>query len=381
MRRTREACCDDLAVDIAGDPYRYALALTRVQQVVLTSNRLSMNLSAAPATLQARVERLFAQKIRSYTAALLAFLMTIFLSFGFFVFSQARQMEEVALEAFRSMSDGVLQLFYPKTDEQGNVLPIKGYLFYISTETPRAEINNKLAEWRQQGIESTIHELRYEGNQIVSLHLTLKTEKEGSTVKLNPFKGLTIYIDEPKTTIVTAYGPISVVDETGARTDTPTQAYVPALSLSRLSDPDLKPELQPLYFINGEEVSRAKYLEVDMLRIEGFDQYEPEEAIEKYGPRGKNGAILIFLPRPFDPASYVDDGSPKIDAAWIARNHGGLEPQIIYLDGRQVSREVLFSVPQSVVKSVANDPMGRKHASDPVTMAITTKHPEPASQD
>ena len=63
MRRTREACCDDMAVSVTGDAISYAQTLTRLQrQFVSRSTLLPMTYLASPGTLRLRVERLFATR-------------------------------------------------------------------------------------------------------------------------------------------------------------------------------------------------------------------------------------------------------------------------------------------------------------------------------
>jgi len=54
-------------------------------------------------------------------------------------------------------------------------------------------------------------------------------------------------------------------------------------------------EGQPLYVVDGEELSDKEFQEVRSKDIEEINVLKGNDAIEKYGEKGKNGVILIEL--------------------------------------------------------------------------------------
>jgi TonB family protein len=53
--------------------------------------------------------------------------------------------------------------------------------------------------------------------------------------------------------------------------------------------------LQPIYFLDGKEITKASLSTIDPVTIEKIQVFKGDAAITKYGEKGKNGVVLIIL--------------------------------------------------------------------------------------
>jgi len=118
MRRERENCCDDIAVEILGDKLIYAKSLVQLEEMRQNSSLIT---AANGSSLSHRISRLLGKKSNTYNSALFNFIassiITIFLvaSFGFAVTSSnnERLLNNLFTNGAHNKLDDYLVAYFP----------------------------------------------------------------------------------------------------------------------------------------------------------------------------------------------------------------------------------------------------------------------------
>ena len=346
MRRTREACCDDMAVRVTGDAIRYAQTLTRLQrQFVSTSTLLPMTYLASPGTLRLRVERLFATRTSSspwlsipliiLAAVLLIFhpwdhpaLQTGIRSSAATWFQSASLATPVVPEGIQSPASAS-ESFIPVRPENSSETTIlstaepeddRRINYYVSTDFTREDFNTLIGKMAKKGITLIIDNLNFEDSEVTTLAVTVLTERTRGHFSIEPFRGLIISVSEDLTDVrfssdmnpppppppvpAPAVQPV----EPGSSAPTPAPAPTPSPGTVTIPPPpppatsgetsSIPPPPPPLpedvlMFIDGVEVSAATMEDLSPDDIETINVLKGDAAVQQYGERGRQGVIEI----------------------------------------------------------------------------------------
>ena len=221
MRRTREACCDDMVVGVTGDAISYAQTLTRLQrQFVSRSTLLPMTYLASPGTLRLRVERLFATRTSSspwlsiplivLAGVLLIFhpwdhpaLQTSIRSSAATWFQPASPTAPVVPEGIQPPANSteaalptgpegsqvaVLSTAEPEDDRRIN--------YYIPTDFTRGDFDILIRKMAEKGITLTVDNVNFNDGEVTALAVTVVTERTRGSFSIEPFRGLIISVSE-----------------------------------------------------------------------------------------------------------------------------------------------------------------------------------------
>jgi beta-lactamase regulating signal transducer with metallopeptidase domain len=77
---------------------------------------------------------------------------------------------------------------------------------------------------------------------------------------------------------------------------------------------EIKPAVRPLYLVDGEEITEAEMGSIDTKMIESINVLKDKSAIDKYGPKGRNGVVEIKLKKELsvDPLTFQQNGKEVI---------------------------------------------------------------------
>lgn len=227
MRRSREACCDDLAVGITGDAIRYAQTLTRLQRLFISQKTiLPMTYLASPATLRLRVERLFVAKSTASPLLILpalAFIAGLMLLHPWNNPQLAETIQATASSLFQPAVQpaGIIpDNLQPATaavvpqasthEEQTQstppdavqaVTPLaeaeeRGHIFYFFKSHTKEDLDRLKAEMAAKGITLEVFNVNFNDGAITSLGVKVTTEKTTGTFSIEPFKILIVEVSE-----------------------------------------------------------------------------------------------------------------------------------------------------------------------------------------
>lgn len=225
MRRSREACCDDLAVGITGDAIRYAQTLTRLQRLFISQKTiLPMTYLASPATLRLRVERLFVAKSTASPLLILpalAFIAGLMLLHPWNNPQLAESIQATASSLFQPavQPTGIVpNNLQPSTaavvvaTQEPQVQPTppeadpavvflseaeeRDHVFYFLKTHTKEDLDQLKADMAAKGITLEVFNVNFNDGMITSLGVKVKTEKTSGTFNIEPFKILIVEVSE-----------------------------------------------------------------------------------------------------------------------------------------------------------------------------------------
>lgn len=225
MRRSREACCDDLAVGITGDAIRYAQTLTRLQRLFISQKTiLPMTYLASPATLRLRVERLFVAKSTASPLLILpalAFIAGLMLLHPWNNPQLVESIQATASSFFQPAvqpngivpnnlqpSTAAVVVATPETQVQPSPPEAdpavvflseaeeRGHVFYFLNTHTKEDLDQLKADMAAKGITLEVFNVNFNDGLITSLGVKVKTEKTSGTFNIEPFKILIVEVSE-----------------------------------------------------------------------------------------------------------------------------------------------------------------------------------------
>ncbi len=127
----------------------------------------------------------------------------------------------------------------------------------------------------------------------------------------------------------------------------------------------------PLYIINGKEVTENIAKAINPDNIESITVLKDEDAIKKYGDKGKNGVVLMTLKETTKLTSEVKVIGYKTKSDTITYKIKGISSvngasPLIIIDGKELSQEELEKLNPNTIKSmiVLNDETATKKYED-----------------
>ncbi|MFD1614799.1 M56 family metallopeptidase [Gelatiniphilus marinus] len=93
---------------------------------------------------------------------------------------------------------------------------------------------------------------------------------------------------------------------------------------------------QPLYIVDGKEINKKEFNSINEQNIESISQLNSEDAVKKYGQKGKHGAIILTIRKISSPKSIV---KIKDTALYI-------------LDGKEIKKDKFESIDPNDIESV-----------------------------
>lgn len=225
MRRSREACCDDLAVGITGDAIRYAQTLTRLQRLFISQKTiLPMTYLASPATLRLRVERLFVAKSTASPLLILpalAFVAGLMLLHPWNNPQLAETIQATASSLFQpavqpagiipdNLQPATAAVVTATPDVRSQPTPPnaaqavsplaeaeeRGHIFYFFKSHTKEDLDQLKADMAAKGITLEVFNVNFNDGLITSLGVKVKTEKTSGTFNIEPFNILIVEVSE-----------------------------------------------------------------------------------------------------------------------------------------------------------------------------------------
>lgn len=420
MRRTREACCDDLAVSVTGDAISYAQTLTRLQrQFVSRSTLLPMTYLASPGTLRLRIERLFATRTSSspwlsIPLIVLAGVLLVFHPWDHPALQQsisattstwfqpASPTAPVVPQGIQSSTDPAVVSTTPVEPQGPQLAPagisstvmeedLGSFHYYISPDFTREDLNALIDKMETKGITLTIDNVNFNDGEITALSVSVRTERARGSFSIEPFRGLIITVSDDLTDIrfssdmnpppppppVPAPAAQPVVP--GSPTPSPAPNPTPGAATIPPPPPPVAPGVESipppppplpedaLMFVDGVEVPTSQMEDLSPEDIETINVWKGDAAVERYGERGRNGVIEIQT-------KSADQGaaSPSMesgDVEFKIRGYGSAEP-IYVLDGRVVSKDDLSALsPDGIAEVVVHKATGDPQNDDQLVSA------------
>lgn len=276
MRRSREACCDDLAVGITGDAIRYAQTLTRLQRLFISQKTfLPMTYLASPATLRLRVERLFVAKSTASPLLILpalAFIAGLMLLHPWNNPQLAQSIQATASSLFQPAvqpsgivpnnlqpTTAAVVVATPETQAQPtppdaaqavvflSEVEERGHIFYFLNTHTKEDLDQLKADMAAKGITLEVFNVNFNDGLITSLGVKVKTEKTSGTFNIEPFKILIVEVSED----------LSNINFTTNPPPPPPAPTMPVVPGSRVNDaPPPPPPTMPVV-VPGRRVNDA----------------------------------------------------------------------------------------------------------------------------
>ncbi|TAE55017.1 MAG: T9SS C-terminal target domain-containing protein [Bacteroidetes bacterium] len=268
IHREREACCDDLAVESCGDALRYAESLIRLQHLRFTpQTSFAMNLIPSQGAFSQRIQRLFVptqDRKRSPWAILLALLcVTCLLSQSWK--AQAQSTSQIAAKGVEPFSITITRDFTLK------------------------QLDELKARFAEKGIrlETSITGVDAEGHlTAISIHVSLPDGSSGSLSTTN-MGSVTISSSEDT--------PLSISGK-------PYDPFVTGL---------------PLYLLDGKRITKEEADKLDPGQIATIDVLKGASATSVYGPKAKEGVIVIRTKTPVAAEKAIhEERSAELTKNW-----------------------------------------------------------------
>ncbi len=99
----------------------------------------------------------------------------------------------------------------------------------------------------------------------------------------------------------------------------------------------------PLYILDGKEISAAEMKNLDAGAIKEMNVLKGESATNKYGEKGKNGAIEIKT-------KTKDEQSASKEKILIKANNK--TNPLYYVDAKEITSEEMNKIPPDEIKSI-----------------------------
>ena len=113
-----------------------------------------------------------------------------------------------------------------------------------------------------------------------------------------------------------------------------------------ISNSSISTEVPPMYIIDGKEVDSFKIEDIKPDDIESMSVLKGDDAINKYGAKGKNGVIIIITKN----APLEITSKPKSEIKLNSKGRGIPSPLYI-LDGLEISKLEMKKIdPDSIEK-------------------------------
>lgn len=353
MRRSREACCDDLAVSVHGDAIGYAQTLTRLQRMFQpTKSMIPMTYLAAPQTLRRRVERLFIAKSSPSPLAIVpaVLLLTLLLALHPWTNpSLVAAIESSTQRLFSPADQPVVPLAGPESPGTAQTtfapipegMPLTSLLgigvnaddhyLTIRQNDSRATLQRYQEAWATKGITLRINDLDLSDGLINALALEVRTEFAEALFEADPFRWVVVVVSEdlrniefrtspegrsvppppfpgeapaagqvpPPPPPPPAPAPDAAPKPNPAMAPPPPPAPAPAPPRTSLGD-NLHaivgadaPEAEPLIILDGQEVQQSALDQVNIDDIDHMNVLKGSYAEEQFGEQGRDGVIEI----------------------------------------------------------------------------------------
>ena len=300
------------------------------------------------------------------------------------------------------MSFNVKEVYIPITEATVNNTNTEIFTITSTSSDQEIETIKNRLEAKTDGLKIRFTDIkRNSNNEIINLsietkskdksefikHVTYKDEKSIGNIVLTIEKGklvfvyeefetnvevtkkeLTTIISEPKSKkqekkIEYSYETFTI-DENGNKSE--SKSYTPSKE-------------QPLYVLNGKIVNENKeaFIDIDADEIVSVNVLKGENAIDKYGEKGKNGVVEIITKRKNNKISLKENDSVRKENPWKI-NSGVTEVTIFEVDKtnsedinllskklndpnskiliikneQEITKEDLFKIPNNTIKSV-----------------------------
>jgi TonB family protein len=126
------------------------------------------------------------------------------------------------------------------------------------------------------------------------------------------------------------------------------------IGIDAVGNADAKSEKKPspsLVFIDGKESSMTEMTQIDPAKIEKVDILKGEQAIEKYGKKGKDGVILVTLKKD-DPTSQTTKVQSNSPLKFVNADGSGKQPLII-IDGVVAKNQNVNNISPETIESIS----------------------------
>ena len=116
-------------------------------------------------------------------------------------------------------------------------------------------------------------------------------------------------------------------------------------TLISFSDTTIK---QPLYILDGKEISAEEMKALDPNKIESVNVLKDKNAVKKYGKKGENGAVLITLKKQTTASPASVDSNYEIKPRNAEEFKG-----VYYADGKEITKAELDNMPKDNIESIS----------------------------
>jgi len=143
----------------------------------------------------------------------------------------------------------------------------------------------------------------------------------------------------------------AVTQSAAPKTETHTEALKPSTA------PITAPAglHSPLCFVDGQQTSYEEFQKIDANRIKSVKIMKEEEAIQAYGDKGRNGAVLVTLAQP-TAQTPGQTGNPPASASNVFPGATSSEPMLVFfIDGNRVSDAEQAIFAKSATNIISND--------------------------
>ena len=368
INEERELCCDDMAIKAVGNHQAYIYALANLTMHA-TTNKVPVGQGVLAATGKKnsvifRINRIMKKvnkkqhrphfSIKNLTGGLIAYMFVLALvSFTFIGSGNAQEKQNsISKSSFITEGDSTTKQIIIYETTGNNSVKLDGTTkskFVFKTKDGRVLTTDekKLDDKSFESIEKIqVIKLDDEENPVILEEKVFGGHEEGkeTSEKIEFEKGAFTIIESDKNILLDS-SKVSLV-EVGVMEDGTKNIVIRGDSTKKVksnfivkSTKNEKPD--PIYIIDGEKVEHGKLKEIDPNQIEKINVFKGEKAIEKYGPEGENGVIVIEL----------KNGNVKENNEQKTELKGNNEVYYV-LDGEAITKADFENIDPNSIKSI-----------------------------
>ncbi len=307
IRQEREYGCDDLVIKTQQNPFLYAETLTRLHtQHSLIKTNLAMSANSRKGTFSKRIFRLFGQYDQRPSLLKSGILMILLLTA---VLAQAFYLPEIEKDSNSTLS--VVEIPVVSHNQDNDFSPVP--------EPKQTESKLETAAEKTSAPES-------------------KTRVESDTEQKNEVVGL-----KKNNILDTSTGPSLLYTQNTSMDLKPLANIERDMSIPVM--PLMPQDTVPIFIVNGKIVGGKEPLnEINPNKIERIIVWKGEKAVKRFGEKGKNGVIEIFL------KGYLTEAQKKeMEKNRIGAETKSIQRKKISNDGTLVTGTVLDSNKQPLI--------------------------------